>query len=212
MVRSAALIHTKGVLLFLFIPLVLYLFLQHPFGVTASFAIAIAIMAGHRLVARPFFLRNSSVRCFWCGRTSNLREQIHVKSGEVVVIELCKQTCSAPARKFFDFTDRNRMLFRVGIFLPLLWYAVTMVLNDRSIWSFPNDWNRFIFQFFIAANVVLISFAYKTGMETSNPAFPFPIHNLFLIGAKNTLIVFRYVGIWWLAASLYFVWTMTVFR
>jgi hypothetical protein len=206
-IRSPALIHVKGVLLFLFIPLVLYLFLQHPFGVPASFAIAIAIMVGHRFVARPFFLQNSAARCFWCARTKNAREQIQVRSGESVAIELCKQHCLARARQFFDFTFRYRTLLRLGIFLPLIWYIVTMVLNDRSILSFPNDWNRFIFQFFIAATVVLISFAYKTGIETADPVFPFPIHNLSLIGAKNTLLVFRYVGFWWLAISLYFLWT-----
>ena len=206
-IGSPRLLHAKGILLFLFIPLVLYLFLQHPFGVPASFAIAIAIMVGHRFVARPFFLRNTGIRCFWCGRTSKTREKIQVKSGTVVAIELCEQNCSRPAKQFFDFTFRYRVWLRLGIFLPLLWYIVTMVLNDLGIWSFPNEWNRFIFQFFIATSVVLISFAYRTGMETSDPVFPFPIHNLSLIGAKNTLLVFRYVGIWWLAVSIYFLWT-----
>jgi hypothetical protein len=162
---------------------------------------------GHRFVARPFFLRNSRKRCFWCARTNNVREKIQVLSGETVAIELCTQRCSASARRFFDFTFRYRTVFRLGIFLPLVWYIVTMVLNDRSIWSFPNEWNRFIFQFFIAISVVLISFAYRTGMETSDAVFPFPIHNLSLIGGKNTLLVFRYVGFWWLAVSVYFLWT-----
>ena len=197
-------VHAKGILLFLFIPLVLYLFLQHPFGVPASFAIAIAVMLGHRFIARPFFLRNAEKRCFWCARTGNPREKIQVKSGNTVSINLCTESCRRSAKQFFDFTFRYRAILRFGIFLPLVWYIVTMVLNDLRIWSFPNEWNRFIFQFFIAVTVLLVSFAYRTGIETSNPVFPFPIHNLSLIGANNILLVFRYVGIWWLAVSLYF--------
>ena len=207
MIASPKLIQTKGLLLFLFIPLVLYLFLQHPFGVPASFAIAIALMLGHRFIARPFFLRNAGNRCFWCARTGNPREKIQVKSGKAVQIELCKQNCSRPAKQFFDFTFRYRMLIRLGIFLPLVWYLVTMILNHLGIWAFPDEWNRFIFRFFIALTVVMISCAYRTGTEAANPAFPFPIHNLSLIGAKNTLLVFRYVGIWWLGLGLYFLGT-----
>lgn len=197
-------VHGKGLLLFLFIPLVLFLFLQHPFGVPASFLIAILVMIGHRFVARPFFLRNAGERCFWCARTGNPREKIRVESGDTVAIDLCVGSCSSPARRFFDFALRYRALLRIGIFIPLIWYIVTMLLNDYGIWSFPVVWNRFIFQFCIALTVVFVSFAFKTGKETVEPEFPFPIHNLSLIGAKNTLLVFRYVGFWWLAASVYF--------
>ena len=50
-------IHFRGILLFLFIPLVLFLFLKHPFGVIIGFVIAIVIMISHRLVAIPFMNR-----------------------------------------------------------------------------------------------------------------------------------------------------------
>jgi hypothetical protein len=195
------LLHIKGILLFLFIPLVLYLFLQHPLGVIPSFLLAVAIMVGHRFVALPFFQRNASHRCYWCGRTANSRKVIKVDNTE---IQLCTQDCSGKAKRFFGYTYRNRLFLRIGIFLPLLWYIATMLLNEMGLFAFPEDWNHFIFQFFIAFTVVTISFAYKSGTEPDQPSFPFPIHNPFLIGAKNTLLVFRYVGFWWLAAGLYF--------
>jgi hypothetical protein len=204
------LLHIKGFLLFLFIPLVLYLFLQHPFGVIQSFLTAIAIMIGHRWIARPFFLRNANQRCFWCGRSKNPRVSQEVKSGDTVAIELCVYGCSKRALQFFDFTSGYRHFLRAGIFLPLGWYIITMVLDALGIFHFPENWNHFIFQFMIAATVVIISFAYRSGSETSYPSFPFPIHNLFLIGAKNTLLVFRYVGFWWLAISFYFLWLLLV--
>ena len=198
-------LHLKGILLFLFIPLVLYLFLQYPAGVPASFLLAVAIMFGHRLVALPFFVRNKNSRCFWCGRLDRERIVTQVRTGdETVEIESCRERCYDQTGSFLTFTYRYRHLLRTGIFVPLVWYIVTMLLDHFGIWTFPRDWNRFIFQFFIALTVVTISFAYRVVKRAADPAFAFPIHNLFLLGAKNTLLVFRYVGIWWLAASVIF--------
>lgn len=197
----------QGFLLFLFIPLVLALFLKYPFGVLPSFAAAIAIIIVHRLIARRFFFQNSSKRCFWCGSTKHSRRALEVISGETVQIELCAHRCFDNARRFLDFCFRYRILLRLGIFLTLLWYVVTMILNDLGIFQIPVEWNRFLFQFVIALTVVTISFAYASGYKNDRPLFPFPIHNLSLIGAKNTLLVFRYVGFWWLATSFYFLWT-----
>ena len=35
---------------------------------------------------------------------------------------------------------------------------------------------------------------------TRLPAIDFPVHNLFLLGVRNTLWVFRLVGLWWLVS------------
>jgi len=201
-------IHPQGLLLFLFIPIVLFLFLQHPFGVPISVLAGIVIMVGHRFVARPFFLRNAHRRCFWCAKTSNPRVPTEVYAGDLVSIDLCNPFCKESAKRFFDFCDRYRLPIRIGIFLPLVWYLVALLLNHYGKFVFPPRWNTFIFRFFIALTVVTISFAYRSGKATRKSVFPFPIHNLFLIGAKNTLLVFRYVGIWWLLASLYFLATL----
>jgi hypothetical protein len=195
------LIHFTGVLLFLFIPLVLILFLRYPFGVFLSFFIAIALMIAHRLIARPFFLKKVRSRCFWCGKTSKHRTSMEVNS---IKLEVCDRGCIYRTRKFLTFANRYKLSIRIGIFVPLLWYIVTMVLNEIGIFSFPMEWNHFIFQFFIAITVVTISFAYRFAPESQQSRFPFPLHNLFLLGARNTLLVFRYIGIWWLATNLYF--------
>ena len=39
------------------------------------------------------------------------------------------------------------------------------------------------------------------GDERDAVPFPFPIHNLALLGIRNTLFVFAGVGIWWLILS-----------
>lgn len=201
--RPAA-IHATGVLLFLFIPLVLFLFLRFPWGILPCFAAAIVIMFSHRFAAIPFMNRHRTQRCLWCGRTARARETLTVDTGSPVEFQACRDGCSSRARRFFDFCLVYKNIFRLGIFLPLAWYVVTMLLNGFGLIRFPIDWDRFIFQFCIACSVVSISFFYTRGKETQHPAFAFPIHNLFLLGIKNTLLVFRYVGIWWIAAGLYF--------
>ena len=143
--------------------------------------------------------RNS--RCLWCGRTSRTRVKQNVGPIE---FEFCQQNCITKAKRFFDFCSRFAPLLRAGIFIPLVWYVITMTLTALNLIHFPDDWNHFIFQFFIAITVVSISFLYWIGKEIDTPSFPFPIHNLFLLGMQNTLMVFRLVGIWWIIVSLIF--------
>jgi len=192
---------TIGILLFLFIPLVLYLFLRFPFGIPISFLIAIVIMFGHRLIARPFFLSHRSERCFWCGKSGRSRSELNVDS---INIQACRESCAEKTKRFLAFCRNNRIWIGAGIFLPLIWYVVTMLLVSFGMFTFPVEWNRFIFQFVISCTVVTISFAYRRSMPAENIGFPFPLHNLFLLGAKNILLVFRYVGIWWIFTSLFF--------
>jgi len=54
----------------------------------------------------------------------------------------------------------------------------------------------------VALTVVGASLGYLAVREAAEPVTsPFPLHNLFLLGIRNTLWVFRVVGAWWLAAS-----------
>jgi hypothetical protein len=197
-------IHTFGILLFLFIPLVLFLFLRHLFGIQISFLIAILIMAGHRFLAIPFMEHYRSHRCLWCGRTSRARTNVEIQAPKAIVFQFCEGSCVENGKRFIDFCETRKAMLKIGIFIPLIWYVVTMLLISFGMFSFPTNWNQFIFRFFIACTVVSISFLYKNGKPTDSLRFPFPIHNLFLLGIRNTLIVFRLVGIWWIAAGLYF--------
>ena len=201
-------IHLSGILLFVFIPLVLFLFLRYPFGIIPSFGAAIAIMISHRFVAIPFMNRFRKFRCLWCGRTSRPRVAQSVECGKPIEFEFCQELCINRAKRFFDFCSHYAMILRIGIFIPLAWYVLTMILDAIKVFHFPREWNQFIFQFFIACTVVSISFLWRIGKETDSPNFPFPIHNLFLLGIQNTLHVFRLVGIWWIIASLIFLFSL----
>ncbi|HSU81776.1 MAG TPA: hypothetical protein VLR69_05110, partial [Thermoanaerobaculia bacterium] len=56
-------VYATGVLLFLFIPVVLFLFVRHPEPVGVSLAAGVALMIGHRFLARPYMERVREVKC-----------------------------------------------------------------------------------------------------------------------------------------------------
>src|SRR5512142_16286 len=56
-----------GALLFLFIPLVLFLYVRQPFGPAASVLVGLVLMFGPRFLAAPWMARHSTERCLWCG-------------------------------------------------------------------------------------------------------------------------------------------------
>jgi hypothetical protein len=58
----------QGFLLFLAIPLVLFLFLEQPFGPGWSVAVGVVLALGHGLVASAWTAKLADVRCLWCGR------------------------------------------------------------------------------------------------------------------------------------------------
>ncbi|HEY7161126.1 MAG TPA: hypothetical protein VH815_07695, partial [Acidobacteriota bacterium] len=128
-------------------------------------------MIAHRFVAIPFMNRFKALRCLWCGKTSRIRVQ---QTAGPIEFEFCQQNCITNAKRFFDFCSRYAPLLRAGIFIPLGWYVITMTLTTLNVIHFPEDWNRFIFQFFIAITVVSISFLYRSGQETDTTSFPFP--------------------------------------
>jgi hypothetical protein len=214
-------IHLLGVLLFLFIPLVLYLLLKLPFGVGPSLGIALLIMGGHRFVVGNFVRRYSRERCFWCGRTGKQRQRLTVSSGTSngngnengnskngTMFEFCVDRCTAKAKRFFYFCNRYKDYIRAGIFGPLIFYALTVPLFLINKPIVPMEWETFVFRFFIACTVVAVSFFPIKGESQRSLSFPFPAQNLLLLGIQNTLFVFRYVGIWWILASLYFLFTL----
>ena len=59
---------TAGILLFLFIPAVLYLFVRHPEPLWGSLIAGVVLMVGHRRIARPYWLRVREEKCIWCNR------------------------------------------------------------------------------------------------------------------------------------------------
>ena len=208
-----------GVALFLFIPLVLFLFVRHPEPVGVSLVAGIVLMVGHRFLARPYMEAVRARKCLWCnGRPRPQGEPLPLlvggrsgdgaAGGELVAV-VCPRHRDAAAR-FVAFLDRARLPLRLGIFAPLLLLLAALVaaaLGERR-WLDPAV---ALFQGLVGVTVNVAAFGYLAARPTSSgggsaPArVPFPAHNFFLLGIRNLLWVFRIVGIWWIVVAILFI-------
>ena len=182
-------------LLFLFIPVVLFLYVRHPEPIGASLVAGVVLMMGHRLLARPYMERVLPVKCAWCNRV------LPPEGGETLELgEIQARCCPGhrlPAARFFAFLDSWRWVLRAGIFVPLLLLLVTLAAAALGLEP-PLEEVTAFFKLAIGITVNLAAFGYLFGQDRSPAAVPFPAHNFFLLGVRNLLWVFRLVGIWWI--------------
>jgi hypothetical protein len=194
----------QGVALFAFIPLVLWLFLAQPLGPAWSMALGIAIIAGHRAVAGPWAAKQAARRCLWCGRPGRLSSEVRIVSGAgTVVFAACNTSHEVLARQFLGLVHRYRVAIRLGIFVPLAILLGGTLLSALGFRSLPLGLNALQFRVVVASTVVLVSLVYRSSPPSPNPQSAFPVHNLSLLGIRNTLWVFRIVGGWWLLAAVW---------
>lgn len=202
---SRAGLQVVGLLLFLFIPLVLFLFVRHPAPIGLSLAAGVALIAGHRRLARPYMERALPHKCLWCNRV--LPESLDASSrtldlrtgGEVRPARCCTRHRDLAGR-FFALLSFARWPLRAGIFLPL---AVLLAALAAAAFG----WDRYLpaatalFQLVVGFTVSLAAFAYRA-MPLPDPRaplpVPFPAHNFFLLGVRTLLWIFRLVGLWWI--------------
>ncbi len=189
-----------GLLLFLFIPLVLFLFVRHPKPIGASLVVGIALIASHRSVARPWATRVRSAKCLWCNRLlspTDPSEPIELRAGRESFTARCCPEHRAPTARFFSWIDRAKIPLRLGIFPPLLALlaalAATALGYDQEL-----PLATALFQLVVGLAVNLGAWGYLAQTERSPLQIPFPAHNFFLLGIRNLLWVFRLVGLWWI--------------
>lgn len=204
---SRVLLHLTGILLFLFIPLVLFLYVGHPDPVGLSLAAGVLLMLGHRFLARPYMERVRPLKCVWCNR-------ILPDAPVAAILELRSRgkllqarTCAAhrrPAAKFFSFLQTWRWPLRLGIFVPLLFLLIalaTFAAGQPAPVNLATAW----FKLVVGVTVNLAAFGYLAAGEQAPLEIPFPAHNFFLLGVRNLLWVFRLMGLWWIWQGLAFV-------
>ncbi len=195
-----------GVLLFLFIPLVLVLYLRMPLGVAPSLLLGVGIMLAHRFAARPFLERHVADRCFWCGADAGPAavEATFASRGKTVPARACSPRCGSRVDAFARFTAAARPVLAAMILVPVFAYLANGMLWIAGRDGIPPAAARWMFKAPIALAVVGASFLYPLGPRLGRePAVDFPVHNLFLLGVGNTLWVFRVVGLWWLAEGAF---------
>jgi hypothetical protein len=206
-------VYGTGVLLFLFIPMVLFLFVRHPEPVGVSLAAGILLMLGHRFLARPYMNRVLPLKCVWCnrvlpdapeGRRAGEIGTLGLRSGGRVVQARCCAVHRKPAAKFFSFLQAWRWPLRLGIFVPLLFLLVALAASAAGQPA-PVPLATAWFKLVVGITVNVAAFGYLAAREHAPLEVPFPVHNFFLLGVRNLLWVFRLVGLWWIWQGLAFV-------
>lgn len=192
-----------GVLLFLFIPVVLFLFVRHPEPVAASLIAGVVLMIGHRLLARPYMERVLPVKCVWCNRIlpAGGGETLALASGGRAVEARCCPGHRPAAGRFFAFLDSWRWVLRAGIFVPLLLLLAALAADALGLEPPVAEVTAF-FKLAVGITVNLAAFGYLFVHGRSSAAVPFPIHNFFLLGVRSLLWIFRLIGIWWIWQGL----------
>ncbi len=191
-----------GLLLFLPVPIVLFLFAQAPLGALPSLGLGVVLVATHRLYARPFALARAGKRCLWCGRA--------IAAGpDVDVLEPFGPTrwraCGAPHEerllKVLGFASAHANFLRVGILGTLgAFLIVGLAAGLGLLASAAYADGVAFFRAGIAFTVLPFGFlAPVLGPRAGAPTrVPFPLHIQALIGTLAVLWLFRIVGIVWL--------------
>jgi hypothetical protein len=195
-----------GVALFLFIPLVLVLFLRQPLGPGWSIATGLAIMVGHRFVAAPWAAKYADVRCLWCGRVGASIPFSVVAGGRTWSMRACSDEHLDRVTRVLSFLYAWRAIVIPLIFAPL---AVLLGTSAAAATGWPHapiESAASFFRIVVACTVVsaaTIPFLVRPAGAGQPLRCPVPIHNLFLLGIRNTLWIFRIVGAWWIADGLW---------
>jgi hypothetical protein len=198
--RPALGLQLAGVGLFLFIPLVLFLFVRHPRPIAASLVTGVLLIVAHRFVARPYMERARARKCVWCNRGLAAGAMLELRTGGGELAALACPAHVVPARRFFAWLERVGPLLRVGIFVPLLLLLAALVAaatgDERWLGTAVP-----LFQLVVGISVNVAALGYllqREPPEEAAPRVPFPAHNFFLLGVRALLWIFRLVGIWWI--------------
>jgi hypothetical protein len=193
-----------GALLFLPVPIVLFLYTRAPLGLAPSLVVGIAIMATHRLYARPFALARAARRCLWCGGPAG--------DGPAVTIDeplgttawrACGETHADRVRRFFGWASAHRRFLQVGILGALAAFLAAAGWAALSGGGpVPADAVN-AFRLAIALIVLPLSVLFGRRPAGAEPIrAPFPVHIQALLGTWATVWLFRVVGAAWLVLAL----------
>jgi hypothetical protein len=193
-----------GLLLFLPVPLVLWLFTRQPLGTLTSLGTGVVLVATHRLYARPFARRRAERRCLWCGGAVGDGPSLRVRepSGPTSW-RACGEDHARRAGGVLAWAAAHARPLKVGILGTLAAFllgSLAVAVGGAGALR-PDDAVAF-FRLGIALTVLPLGFASSAPRSAQDePKAPFPVHIQALIGTAWVLWLFRLVGLWWLGAA-----------
>ncbi len=191
-----------GILLFLPVPLVLWLFTRAPLGVGPSIGLGVVLVVTHRLYARPFALTRADRRCLWCGGSA--------ESGSVLTVaepfgttdwRTCRPEHGESLKRVLAFAASHPSALKFGILGTLGLFLPTAIAADAGrLGPFSFGDARAFFRLGIASTVLPLGWLAESRgrLDGEVPHVPFPVHIQALIGTRAVLWLFRLVGIAWL--------------
>lgn len=195
-----------GLLLFLPVPLVLWLFTRAPLGVAASLGLGVVLMGTHRLYARPWALARAGRRCLWCGRAASDGPGLTLAEPPgTTAWRACGEAHASLASRVFAVAWR----WRWGLWLGILGGLVVFVAGAAVAAVFPSapftfgDASAFL-RLAVALAVTPFGWLATRGRPAGEDPVrvPFPVHVQALIGTYAVLWLFRLVGIAWFVTGL----------
>lgn len=195
-----------GLLLFLPVPIVLFLFTRAPLGIGWSLGLGVVVMLTHRAYARPFALARASRRCLWCGRATVEGPAFDVEEPlGTTRWRACDETHGERARRFLAWAGAHRRFIQTGILGALAAFVVVsaaMAAGYTDPRRHPDAVNAF--RLAIAATVLPLGLLATRGRVPAETRLrpPFPVHIQALIGTWAVSWLFRIVGVAWLVLAL----------
>lgn len=195
-----------GLLLFLPVPIVLWLFTRQPLGPWASLGLGIALVLTHRLYARPFALSRSGRRCLWCGGPAGGGPELSLEEPTGPTSwRACGGVHAAPLARTLGWAAEHRLWLALGILGTLALFlalAVAAALG-RPAWLEAADAVA-VLRLGVALTVLPFGWLGPRHGPSTGPSrrLPFPVHIQALVGTLWVLWLFRLVGLWWLVAAV----------
>ena len=196
----------SGLLLFLPVPIVLFLFTRAPLGIAWSLGLGVALMLSHRAYARPFALARASRRCLWCGRAAIEGPTFDVEEPfGLTRWRACGEPHGERARRFLAWAGAHWRLLQIGILGTLAAFLVAAA----AIAAGAIDARRYpdavtAFRLAIALTVLPLGLLATHGTASADAPLrpPFPVHIQALIGTWAVSWLFRVVGVAWLILAI----------
>ncbi len=190
-----------GLLLFLPVPVVLVLLTRQPLGTGVSLVAAIALVATHRLYARPWALARASRRCLWCAGAAPAGTAIAIdEPGGRTSWAACGPAHETRVRAFLGWARRRGTLLRVGILgaIALVVGGSALAAGGRLGGLEPRVFGD-AFRLVIALLVLPLGwFGPSATPDRDALRAPFPVHLQALVGSAGVAWLFRLIGLYWL--------------